>query len=62
LTLILPFNLAYALDVPVVEAGPFKLKAPFTRQQLQMTLGAARDRRAQLERINGQSISDKHFW
>ena len=39
---------AYALEIPVVEAGPFKLKAPFTRQQLQMTLGAAADRRDQL--------------
>jgi hypothetical protein len=22
----------FALDIPVVEAGPFRLKAPFTRQ------------------------------
>jgi uncharacterized membrane protein len=47
---------AYALDIPVVEAGPFKLKAPFTRQQLQMTLGAAADRREQLERINDKAF------
>jgi uncharacterized membrane protein len=47
---------AYALDVPVVEAGPFTLKAPFTRQQLQMTLGAAADRRDQLERINDKAF------
>ena len=50
------FQSAYALDVPVVEAGPFKLKAPFTRQQLQMTLGAATDRRVQLERINDKAF------
>jgi uncharacterized membrane protein len=47
---------AYALDVPVIEAGPFTLKAPFTRQQLQMTLGAAADRRDQLERINDKAF------
>lgn len=47
---------AYALDVPVVEAGPFTLKAPFTHQQLQMTLGAAADRRDQLERINDKAF------
>ena len=52
---ILPFE-TYALEIPVVEAGPFKLKAPFTRQQLQMTLGAAADRRDQLERINDKAF------
>ncbi len=46
------FRDLYDLEIPVVEAGPFKLKAPFTRQELQMTLGAAADRRAQLEKIN----------
>jgi len=47
---------AYALEIPVIEAGPFKLKAPFTRQQLQMTLGAAADRREQLEKINDRAF------
>ena len=50
------FRTAYALEIPVVEAGPFKIKAPFTRQQLQMTLGAAADRRSQLERINDKAF------
>ena len=50
------FRDAYALEIPVVEAGPFTLKAPFTRQQLQMTLGAAADRRVQLERINDKAF------
>jgi uncharacterized membrane protein len=50
------FRDIYALDIPVVEAGPFKLKAPFTRQQLQMTLGAATDRRSQLEQINDKAF------
>jgi uncharacterized membrane protein len=50
------FRDTYALEIPVVEAGPFKLKAPFTNQELQMTLGAASDRRAQLERINDKAF------
>jgi uncharacterized membrane protein len=50
------FQDLYALEIPVVEAGPFKLKAPFTRQDLQMTLGAAADRRAQLEKINDKAF------
>ncbi len=47
---------AFALEIPVVEAGPFRLKAPFTRQELQMTLGAAADRRTQLENINDRAF------
>jgi uncharacterized membrane protein len=50
------FQDAYAMEIPVVEAGPFKLKAPFTLQELQMTLGAAADRRAQLEKINDKAF------
>ncbi len=46
----------FALDIPVVEAGPFRLKAPFTRQELKMTLGAAADRRSQLENINDKTF------
>ncbi len=46
----------FDLEIPVVEAGPFRLKAPFTRQELQMTLGAAADRRSQLENINDKTF------
>ena len=35
---------AFGFEVPVVETGPYRLKAPFTRQELMVTLGAARDR------------------
>ena len=45
----------YALDIPVVEVGPYKLKAPITRAELQMTIGAASDRKGQLERINDKA-------
>jgi uncharacterized membrane protein len=50
------FQETFALEIPVVEAGPFRLKAPFTRQELQMTLGAAADRRSQLENINDKTF------
>jgi uncharacterized membrane protein len=46
---------AYALEIPVVEVGPYKLKAPFTRQDLEMTIGAANDRKAHLERLDDKS-------
>jgi uncharacterized membrane protein len=41
----------FSLEIPVVEVGPYSLKAPITRQKLQMTLGAASDRRNQLEQL-----------
>lgn len=44
----------YLEQVPVVEVGPYKLKAPITKQALEMTLGAASDRRNQLEQVGGE--------
>jgi uncharacterized membrane protein len=35
----------YLAEIPVIEVGPYRLKAPFTRADLLMTLGAARDAR-----------------
>ena len=34
-----------------MEVGPYSLKAPITRQKLQMTIGAAFDRKNQLEQL-----------
>jgi uncharacterized membrane protein len=45
---------AYLVEIPVIEVGPYRLKAPFDRQKLGMTLGAASDRRGQLEKIGGE--------
>jgi uncharacterized membrane protein len=45
-------EIAYGFEIPVVEVGPYKLKAPFTRQELKMTLGAARDRVIDLQGID----------
>jgi len=41
----------FLVEIPVVEVGPYSLKAPITRQKLQMTLGAASDRKNQLEKL-----------
>lgn len=46
---------AYLLEIPVVEVGPYLMKAPFDRQKLSMTLGAASDRRGQLEQLGGEA-------
>lgn len=35
---------AYGFAIPVIEVGPYTLKAPFDKQKLIMTLGAAQDR------------------
>ena len=43
----------YLVEIPVIEAGPYRLKAPFDRQKLMITIGAASDRRNQLEEIGG---------
>jgi uncharacterized membrane protein len=42
----------YGQTIPVVEVGPYSLKAPISRQKLQMTLGAASDRKRQLEELD----------
>ena len=41
----------YLMEIPVVEVGPYVLKAPFDKQKLMMTLGAAGDRRGQLDKL-----------
>ncbi len=48
----------YLVEIPVVEIGPYKLKAPFTRQELQVTLSAARDRDLHITRVeNSQALT-----
>jgi uncharacterized membrane protein len=49
----------YLLEIPVVEVGPYALKAPFDRQKLMMTLGAAGDRRGQLDRLGRQDHHER---
>lgn len=50
---------AYLSEIPVVEVGPYKLSAPISQQQLEMTLGAAQDRRVQLETIGHESYKSR---
>lgn len=45
----------YGLDIPVVEIGPYRLRYPFTKQDLEMTLAAAEDRKTQLERVDDRA-------
>lgn len=52
-------QLAYGLEIPVVEVGPYRLNAPITKQELQMTLGAAMDRANHLESIEGAAYQDQ---
>ena len=50
---------AYLAEIPVVEVGPYNLKYPFDKQKLSMTLGAARDRRGQLDRLGREDHHDR---
>lgn len=47
---------AYGFEVPVVKVGPYALKAPITRQDLLIALGAAHDRQQHLQSLEN-SIS-----
>ncbi|MGZ9234796.1 MAG: glutaredoxin family protein [Anaerolineales bacterium] len=49
----------YLVEVPVVVVGPYILKAPFDKQKLMMTLGAAGDRRGQLDKLGSEDHLDR---
>lgn len=46
------FEKKFGHEIPIVEIGPYRLKAPISHQELAITLGAARDRQAQIDEIN----------
>lgn len=48
----------YFDQIPVIEVGPYKLKAPITKQALEMTLGAASDRRGQLVQVGDEKYRE----
>jgi uncharacterized membrane protein len=50
---------SYLVEIPVVEVGPYVLKSPFDKQKLMMTLGAAGDRRGQLDRLGREDHHDR---
>ena len=49
----------FALEIPVVEIGPYRLKAPFTRKDLEITLRAAADRETHIERVEEQPAGSR---
>ncbi len=49
----------YLVEIPVVEVGPYLLKSPFDKQKLMMTLGAAGDRRGQLDKLGRPDHHDR---
>ena len=49
----------YGERTPVIEVGPYSLKSPFDKQKLMMTLGAANDRRSQLDRLGREDYHDR---
>lgn len=50
---------AYGETIPVIEVGPYRLSAPFDKQKLMMTLGAASDRRGQLDKLGREDHHDR---
>jgi uncharacterized membrane protein len=52
---------AYDSILPIVEIGPYRIKAPFSQEELRVTLGAARDRLEHIDRI-GESGQLDAVW
>jgi len=50
---------AFGENVPVVEVGPYRLKSPFDKQKLMMTIGAANDRRGQLDKLGREDHHER---
>jgi uncharacterized membrane protein len=50
---------AYGFDIPVVEVGPYTLKAPFDSKRLAVTLGAASDRKKHLEIVKDEAYEKR---
>ena len=51
----------YGLDIPVVATGPFRLKAPFSLQELRVTLLAASDRERHIEMVEKSPLLDQVY-
>lgn len=49
----------YASEVPVVEVGPYKLRTSFTKADLLMSLGAARDRKNQIDQLSDPNYQSR---
>lgn len=53
---------AYGFEVPVVKAGPYTLKAPISKQELQITLAAACDRQQSIDDIENAIFPGSTVW
>ena len=49
----------YGSKIPVVEVGPYVLKAPFNKEKLSITLGAAINRIEQLQQIDEEGMAKR---
>ncbi|HLO30585.1 MAG TPA: DUF2085 domain-containing protein [Anaerolineales bacterium] len=49
----------FLAEIPVIEVGPYILKAPLDKQKLMMTLGAAGDRRGQLDKLGSEDHHER---
>lgn len=58
------FHRLYALEIPVLQIGPYTLKAPIQKTDLAITLAAAAHRKNQIESLNGtQKVpGESHRW
>jgi uncharacterized membrane protein len=56
----------YGLEVPVIAVGPFRLRSPFSAQELQVTLAAAQDRERHIAMVEAspklQEIRESGIW
>ena len=50
---------SFGESVPVVEVGPYSLKSPFDKKKLMMTIGAANDRRGQLDKLGREDHHER---
>ncbi len=50
---------AFGESIPVIEVGPYRLSTPFDKQKLMMTLGAASDRRGQLDKLGREDHHER---
>jgi len=50
---------SYGGQAPVIEVGPYRLMSPFTKQDLMVALGAARDRHHHMEAVGDLTYQDR---
>lgn len=48
----------FSLEIPVIEIGPYTLKAPINLMELRMTLGAAQDRERHIEMLDNSMYDE----